>query len=196
MSLRAQLLSADDPSPVEVLRPNGLSDFFFAADHAGCLVPHALGDLGLPESERKRHIGWDIGIAGVAHHLSALLDASTVLQVYSRLVIDCNRGHDAESFIPSISENTTIAGISTSPASSGRLASAIFSCLTMPRSWALLDARAKAGRRTVLIALHSFTPSYKGVERKMHVAVFYRMPRFAHILRDLLRGEPYLIVAE
>ena len=30
----------------------------------------------------------------------------------------------------------------------------------------------------------------------MHVAVFYRMPRFAHILRDLLRGEPDLIVAD
>ena len=35
----------------------------------------------------------------------------------------------------------------------------------------LLDAR--AGRRTVLVAMHSFTPSFKGESRAMHVGMLY-----------------------
>ena len=69
-------------------------------DHYGRLIPRALGDLGLPESELTRHIAWDIGIAGVAEALSDHLDAHLIAQRYSRLVIDCNRPPGAASSIP------------------------------------------------------------------------------------------------
>ena len=64
-------------------------------------MPKALGDLGLPESELKPHIGWDIGIAGAAQQLSKDLDAHLIVQRYSRLVIDstCPR-HCPRSSIP------------------------------------------------------------------------------------------------
>ncbi|HLZ79558.1 MAG TPA: N-formylglutamate amidohydrolase, partial [Sphingomonas sp.] len=87
----SNLLALDEPAPARVLRPRGASDFVLAADHAGRLIPRALGTLGLDESERSRHIAWDIGIAAVTESLSELLDAAAVLQTYSRLVIDCNR---------------------------------------------------------------------------------------------------------
>jgi hypothetical protein len=104
------LLGAGDPPPVRVLRVDGGSDFFLTADHAGRAVPRALGDLGVPAAEMARHIAWDIGIAGVTERLSALLDATAVLQVYSRLVIDCNRDPSWATAMPEISELTAQRG--------------------------------------------------------------------------------------
>src|SRR5262249_51560228 len=52
----AGLLAADEPAPLRVLRPDGRSPFLLTADHAGALIPRRLGLLGLPESERRRHI--------------------------------------------------------------------------------------------------------------------------------------------
>src|SRR6202047_3234628 len=86
-----KVLGADDPLPVRVLRPEGRSDFLLTADHAGRAIPRRLGTLGLPASELARHTAWDIGLAGVTERLSEALGAATVLQNYSRLVVDCNR---------------------------------------------------------------------------------------------------------
>ena len=104
------LLASDEPSPVRVLQPGGLSDLFLTADHAGRLIPRALGKLGLDDIELGRHIAWDIGIAAVTEALSDMLDATAVLQSYSRLVIDCNRAPDHPTSIPTISEATAIPG--------------------------------------------------------------------------------------
>src|SRR6187399_204446 len=104
------LLGNDEVPPVLEQNAQGRSPFLLTADHYGRLIPRALGDLGLPASELTRHIAWDIGIAGVAEALSNQLDAHLIAQRYSRLVIDCNRPHDAASSIPRISEATTIPG--------------------------------------------------------------------------------------
>ena len=109
-----RLLAEGDPAPVRVLRPEGRSDFLLAGDHAGRAIPQRLGTLGLSNSERARHIAWDIGIAGVTECLSESLDATAVLQSYSRLVIDCNRDPNVPSSIPEISETTEIPGKSNS----------------------------------------------------------------------------------
>src|SRR5437762_9426619 len=105
-----QLVGADDPPPVRVLRPEGRSDFLLTADHAGRAIPRRLGMLGLPDSELVRHIAWDIGIAGITERLAEALDATAVLQSYSRLVIDCNRQPGFDSSIPQLSELTAIPG--------------------------------------------------------------------------------------
>ena len=60
-----------------------------------------------------------------------------------------------------------------------------------------LDRRRQAGRPTVLIALHSFTPTFKGVARPWHAAVLYhRDPRFPRRLLALLKEEKGLIVGD
>ena len=47
------------------------------------------------------------------------------------------------------------------------------------------------------VAMHSFTPVFKGVSRPMEVAVLYnRSPRLSRAVADLLRAEGGLIVAE
>jgi predicted N-formylglutamate amidohydrolase len=51
------------------------------------------------------------------------------------------------------------------------------------------------GRFTALIAMHSFTPVFKGVVRPWPVGVLYdRDPRFAHLLMALLKREEGLVV--
>lgn len=189
------LLTAEDPSPVRVLRESGASDLFFTADHAGMLIPAALKGLGVPEVERQRHIGWDIGIAGVTEHLSELLDATAVFQTYSRLVIDCNRDPSWPAAMPDISEYTSVPGNKNLSAEArAARADAIFTPYHN-RIRALLDARAE--RRTVLIAMHSFTPAFKGEYRAMHIGVLYnRDARLGRILLDLLRQEGDLIVGD
>lgn len=191
------LLDADEPAPVRLLRPEGGSDFVLTVDHAGRLLPRRLGTLGVPDSELARHIGWDIGIAAVSERLSAALDAPAVMQLYSRLAIDCNRSHGVDSSVPAISESTPIPGnldLTADDLAARRQG------LFVPYHAAIasvLDARLAAGRRSVVVAMHSFTPVFKGVPRPMHVGVlFNRDPRLGRALLALLQREPGLVCAE
>ena len=192
-----ELLAPEGPLPVRVLREAGRSELFLTADHAGRAIPRLLGRLGLPESELGRHIAWDIGIAGVTERLSALLDATAVMQNYSRLVIDCNRDPAVPSSIPEMSEATEIPGnIGLSTEQRALRRRAIFEPYHA-RLETLLEARQAAKRRTVYVAMHSFTPVFKGESRAMQVGVLYnRDARLAEIMLDLLRAEGDLTVGD
>src|SRR6201987_3309940 len=184
------LLDPDEPDPVALDNETGSSIFFLTCDHAGRAFPRRLGRLGLPESETLRHIAWDIGIGAVGQRLSRLLDAAVVLQTYSRLVIDCNRDPNVASSIPVISETTEIPGnLALDEAGRAARADAIFRPYHDAIA-AALDRRAAEARESVLVALHSFTPVFKGVSRPWQVAVlFNRDRRLAHSLAELLRAE-------
>jgi predicted N-formylglutamate amidohydrolase len=104
------LLQPGDPEPVGVEMPHGSSPLVFVPDHAGRAVPRRLGDLGLDEAERARHIGRDIGVYGVTTALASALDAVYVFQPYSRLVIDCNRRPGSPGSIPAVSDGTRVPG--------------------------------------------------------------------------------------
>ncbi|HEY7578766.1 MAG TPA: N-formylglutamate amidohydrolase [Acetobacteraceae bacterium] len=192
-----KLLAPDEPSPVRLLREDGRSALFLTADHAGRAIPRSLRRLGLPGEELERHIAWDIGIAGVTERLSCALDATAVLQTYSRLVIDCNRNPAVPSSIPEISEATRIPGnLGLTPEQRHVRWEAIFAPYHA-RIRSLLDARQAAGRRTIYVAMHSFTPVFKGESRAMQVGVLYnRDARLACIMLDLLRAAPDLVVGD
>jgi predicted N-formylglutamate amidohydrolase len=197
---KPRLLGDGDPAPVIVARVDGRSDFFLTADHAGGDVPRLLGDLGLPETERRRHIALDIGIVGVTGFLSEALDATAVWQNYSRLVIDCNRRPEWESSIPVVSETTPVPGnVGISPEEREARRREIFQPYH-DRISDLLDRRTAAGRRTMLIAMHSFTPVFKGVARTVEVGILYnpeaRDTRLPAIMLALLRAEGDLVVGD
>jgi predicted N-formylglutamate amidohydrolase len=193
----ARLLSADDPPPVRVLRPDGRSDFLLTADHAGRAIPKRLGRLGLPDDELARHIAWDIGIAGVTERLSESLDAAAVLQIYSRLVIDCNRQPGLATSIPTVSELTLIPGNDNLPAEDREARLREIFQPYHARIEQLLESRSASDRRTLLIAMHSFTPVFKGVSRDVEVGILYnRAVRLARIMLDLLRHEGDLNVGD
>jgi predicted N-formylglutamate amidohydrolase len=190
-------LEPDEPDPVTLDNEAGRSVFFLTCDHAGRAIPRRLDRLGLPEHETRRHIAWDIGIGAVGRQLSRLLDAAVVLQTYSRLVIDCNRDPKVPSSIPEISEVTEIPGNRglTETARTARI-NAIFRPYHGSIA-AALDRRAAASRASVLVALHSFTPVFKGVVRPWHAAVLYnRDMRLARPLFKLLSAEAGLVVGD
>ncbi len=191
------LLAHDEPLPVSFESEAGRSVFFLTCDHAGRIIPRRLGGLGLPDHETERHIAWDIGVGAVARQLSRLLDAAVVLQTYSRLVIDCNRDPEVPSSIPEISETTEIPGNRDlgETARAARI-NAIFRPYHDTIA-AALDRRTAAGRGSVLVALHSFTPVFKGVARPWHAAVLYnRDARLARPLFELLSAEDGLVVGD
>jgi predicted N-formylglutamate amidohydrolase len=191
------ILAADEPPPVTVYNENGSSPLVLVADHAGNAMPRALGRLGLAKAELSRHIAYDIGIAGVARGLADTLGATLIAQNYSRLVIDCNRPPGVATSIPEISELTPIPGnVNLSTEMKDARARAIF-WPYHARIEAEIDRRRQAGCPPALVALHSFTPVFKGVARPWHVALLYhRDPRLAHALIGLFRKEPGLVVGD
>jgi predicted N-formylglutamate amidohydrolase len=160
-------------------------------------MPRALDRLGISESDCARHIAWDIGIAGVCRHVADALDGTLVQQNYSRLVIDCNRTPGSETSIPDISESTPIPG---NVGLSESLKAARVREIFRPyhdRIEAVLERRRETGRLAVLVAMHSFTPVFKGVARPWQAGVLYnRDPRLAHSLMALLTREAGLVVGD
>ena len=192
-----QLLGEDDIPPVHEVNAAGQSPFLLTSDHYGRVLPRALGDLGLTEAELTRHIGWDIGIAGVAERLATLLDAHLIAQRYSRLVIDCNRPPAAVSSIPVISEATAIPrneGISEWEREARRRE--IFAPYH-DRIDAAISRRLHEERPTVLVSLHSFTPVYAGVARPWHIGALYnRDTVLPQLLLKHLRSQGDLVVGD
>lgn len=155
-----------------MLNAGAPSALLLLGDHAGREIPARLDSLGLAAADLERHIAWDIGIAGLGARLSALLNALFIRQAYSRLVVDCNRRPEANDAIPKESDGTPIPGNrDLSPlAIAARLAE-----IYQPYQDAIaaaLDGR--TGRRTVLVALHSFTPSMAGRDRPWRLGVLHR----------------------
>jgi predicted N-formylglutamate amidohydrolase len=194
---RRQLLAAEDPPPVAVHNGGSRSPLLLVADHAGNIFPRALGRLGISVGEAERHIALDIGIANVGRILADALGAMLIQQNYSRLVIDCNRPPGAATSIPEVSELTPIpgnAGLDTAERAARERE------IFRPYHDAIaaeLDRRRAVNAPGALIALHSFTPVFKGEARPWHAALLYhRDPRLARALLALLRNESGLHVGD
>ena len=193
----ARLLAEDEPPAVEVLNESGSSAFFIVCDHAGARLPRALGTLGLEPGDLERHIAWDIGAAGLTRRLSVAFDACAVLQTYSRLVIDCNRPPGVPTSIVTLSERTTIPGNATIDAAGRQRREREIFAPYHARIVELLDRRAAAGRSTLLVSMHSFTPVFLGMARPWHIGVLYqRDARLAAALLHELRADPGICVGE
>lgn len=192
-----RLLEGED-DPVIVVNKSGRSPVVLVCEHAGRRIPVRLGTLGLSEADLSRHIAWDIGAEGVSRMLSRLLDAPLVLQRYSRLVYDCNRPPEALDSIPVVSETTPIPGNEKlDPQDRLQRINEIYRPLHGAIS-TLLDGRAAERRPTFFVTIHSFTPVYKGKERKLDLGILHdRDTRLADRLLknfpklDVRRNEPY-----
>lgn len=197
--------TVDWPEAVEFVNPHGRSPFVLTCEHASRHIPSEYRGLGLLDAEIARHIGWDIGAAAVTRRLSALLDAPAFLSGYSRLLIDLNRPLDAESSIPLRSENTEIPGNrDLDAAERARRAERMFHPFHAALA-AHLDDRARQERPTKILAIHSFTPVFKGVPRPWHAGVLFSHSRdwgealVKELGRDGLTvaaNEPYVIARD
>ncbi len=171
--------------PVELLNPHGIADIIITGDHAGNAVPPELEDLGLPPAELARHIGWDIGAAGVARKLAKRLGATAVLARVSRLVIDPNRPLGEPESIPPVSDGSPIPGNQNLSAADRAARAAKYFHPYHAAVDNQIERLRRAGRAPAVLCMHSFTPqlAQSGRPRPWHIGV---MSSFDRELADYL----------
>jgi predicted N-formylglutamate amidohydrolase len=192
-----KLLTSADPPAVEIRNAEGKAPVLATCDHASNKVPHVLGSLGLSEKELRRHIGWDIGAAGVTRLLAHRLGAPAILAGYSRLVVDCNRDPADATSMPAVSDGVAVPGnASLTEATRQQRLEALF----RPYHHAIEQALDRFAERAVhpaVLSIHSFTPTMNGIARPWHIGVLWdRDPRIPVPLLAALRREPELVVGD
>lgn len=182
-------------------RPDAMRDLVLVCDHAANNVPPEIGSLGLGEEDMRRHIAWDVGARGVTLGLALRLGAEAVLSTWSRLVIDPNRGEDDPTLVMKLYDGSLIPGNrQVGRAETDRRLDAYHRPYHRAIDRALDRAGAEAGAEGVpaLIAIHSFTPQFRGRPlRPWHVGLLWdRDDRLLRPLLRLLRAEPGLCVGD
>lgn len=164
------LLNPRDPNPVRnTPYDTGTSAFVLVGDHAGRAIPEALGDLGLAAADRARHIAVDLGSQVLGDALARRLGAPFVSQVYSRLIIDCNRDPARDDSIVDASDGTRVPGNIGLPVDARQMRrSEIFDPYHAAIEQ-LLDHRPEV----IVISLHSFTPVMGSRPRPWDVGVLH-----------------------
>lgn len=195
------LLRPGEGDPVISVNENGRSPVVLVCEHAGKVIPQALGDMGLSPDDLTRHIAWDIGAEAVARGLAAALDAPLLLQRYSRLAYDCNRPPESPDAMPKMSETTRIPGNEKLGAADRLARTREIYRPFHDRVARLLDERAARGMTSLFVTIHSFTPIYKGMRRNLDLGILHdHDTRLADDLlaafggvRDVVvrRNEPY-----
>jgi len=148
------------------------SRWLITCDHATNRVPDWVGggDLGIAPDDMARHIAFDVGAAGLASRLAALMEAPAIFSDFSRLVIDPNRGEDDPTLLMRLYDGTVI------PAN--KLADAAereqrLDRLHRPYHGALEHLAARHPDRCIC-AIHSFTRQLRGrPPRPWQVGILY-----------------------
>ncbi len=180
------LLRLGDPPPFTILNAHGAAPAVLLCDHASNAIPAALGDLGLDEAARSRHIAWDIGAADVTRHLAEILEAPAVLSGFSRLVVDCNRSHDDPTAMRQISDGTIVPGNRGLDATARALRTEGCYWPYHRAATGLVDDVAARSAMPAIISIHTCTPVMKDFERPWHIGVLSNHDRR---MADLLIGE-------
>jgi predicted N-formylglutamate amidohydrolase len=147
--------------------------FVFTCEHASNQLP-----AGFVATETERgfladHWGWDIGSATLTRTLADSLGCQAILARYSRLVIDANRDtRDSTLILREIDGRALSFNTNVDAAERTRRIADLFE----PYHAAIdevIEARIALGSRPHLVAVHSFTPVYRGQPRAMEIGVLF-----------------------
>ncbi|MDQ0510263.1 N-formylglutamate amidohydrolase [Ancylobacter amanitiformis] len=187
----------DDFPPFERIAGDARPGLLLICDHASNAIPPAYGSLGLPPAELERHIGYDIGAAGVTRGLAARLGSPAVLSCFSRLLIDPNRGEDDPTLVMRLSDGAVVPGNRHADAAEVEQRLARFHRPYHRAIEAEIAGARTAGIVPAIFSVHSFTPVWRGVPRPWHVALLWdNDPRFARPLIEALEAPGDLIVGD
>ena len=92
----------------EAIPGDPASRLLFLCDHASNALPE--GALGLDPMLLATHIAHDIGAAAVTRALATAYRAPAFLGIWSRLLIDLNRGADDPTLVMKLSDGSIIPG--------------------------------------------------------------------------------------
>ncbi|WP_370637992.1 N-formylglutamate amidohydrolase [Croceicoccus sp. Ery15] len=138
------------------------------SDHASNRVPDDM-ELGITQAQLDDHIGWDIGVAGVADRMARRHGIAAHLGNVSRLVVDLHREEDHDRLIPTESDGVLVPG-NIGADREGRL-----NRFYRPYHDAMEDWLGRAAPR-LIVSLHSFTPAMAtdpDSMRPWHVGLLY-----------------------
>ena len=159
-------------------------------DHASNALPVQYGRLGLPEIEFERHIAYDIGAAVATRTMAAVLGAPALLTTFSRLLIDPNRGCQDPTLVMRVSDGAIVPGNARIGAAEVDVRVAAYWRPYRSTIDATIDAMLATGTVPVVVSMHSFTPSMKGVARPWHVGLLWDDdPRLARPLARALAAD-------
>jgi len=156
----------------EAVRGRDDSRLLFLCDHASNALPE--GGLGLDPALLSTHIAYDIGAAAMTRALAKAYGAPALLGVWSRLLIDLNRGADDPTIVMKLSDGSIIPGnvLGDAKADTAEVAHRVRT-FHAPYHAAIGAALDRMGADATIISVHSFTPAWKGRARPWEIGVLY-----------------------
>ena len=175
--------------PFRILAPRSTAPIVLTCEHASNRLPFSTR----PSSEERRvlasHWGWDIGAWDLTRALARRLGTSAVGGRWSRLVIDLNRRLDDPTLIRCKLGQVVLGWnreIDVAEIERRFLDYHAPYHLQVDR---LILQRLVCDIRPLIVAIHSFTPVYRGRPRSFEVGVLYdKHPALAHRLGRALRA--------
>jgi len=143
------------------------------ADHARNALPLRYGTLGLDRKQFSRHIAYDIGAEQVTTGLARRLQCPALLTLFSRLLIDPNRGIDDPTLVMRLSDGAVISGNAYIDEAERAYRIAQFHAPYHSAITREIDAALAEGTVPVLFSVHSFTPHWRTLPRPWHVGVLW-----------------------
>jgi predicted N-formylglutamate amidohydrolase len=169
----------------------------FLCDHGSNAVPKELARMGLPEEDFTRHIAHDIGAAELTTTLADSWAAPAVLARWSRLVVDLNRGPDDPTIVVKVTDGRVIPGNRALDRAGIEERIQQFHAPYHGAVAAKIRDALAQGIVPVLVSVHSFTPIWRGEQRRWHLGVLWdRDGRLALPLFERLRREPDIVVGD
>lgn len=188
------LLSPEEPGPFKVVSPLSEAPILLVCDHASCLFPRSLGDMGLDPFARRCHLAIDIGAGPLTERLAESLSVTAVVQNYSRLVVDCNRQlMDPGAFLEYGDGILVPGNRNLHQADKDLRASALY----WPYHRAIdeqVERLRKVGPPPAFISIHSFTPVLNGESRAWQIGVLWdKDQRLREIFLEGFRAAGYYV---
>jgi len=184
-----------DESPVQLVRPDAIGPFVFVCEHASNRIPASYNNLGVNEAVRMSHAAWDIGALELSQNLSQRFDSPLIASTVSRLVYDCNRAPDSATAIVERSEDDIVpANLDLSDEQRRQRVSSVYQPFADQLS-ALLEHRSVQSTETILVTVHSFTPSLRGQSRQVQIGVLHDADsRFADDMLGIAKQQSRYVV--
>lgn len=157
-----------------VVQPTYLhGSFVLSCEHATRIVPTPLCATSEDEAWLAQHWGWDIGIEDVTLYLVESMHSVGLFSRFSRLVCDPNRDHEQESWIVEEVEGYALS-FNKGLTSEERLRrKQMYHDPYHQALQELVQTRRQQAGDFTLMAMHSFTPVYKGQTRELEIGVLF-----------------------
>jgi predicted N-formylglutamate amidohydrolase len=183
--------------PVTEIAGDPASGVIILCDHASNEIPPEYRALGMPEDQLARHIAYDIGAAGMARRLADAFGAPALLTNFSRLLIDPNRGEDDPTLVMRLSDGAVVPGNArVDDLEVERRIKRFYRPYDRAIKAKITEAMA-TGIRPVILAIHSFTPVWRGYPRPWHAGILWaKDPRLSQALIGALRSNHDLVVGD